>query len=69
MTNKVEYSSLMTGFEFTPSIFIMAADTVTAYLKATQDDNPLYRDNIVPPMAIAAMAMGAMAEKFNLIPG
>jgi acyl dehydratase len=66
---KVKYKELTTGFEFTPSTFQMDADTVTAYKKATEDNNPVYAGKIVPAMAVAAIAMAAMADKFEVLPG
>ena len=66
---KVQYKQLITGFEFTPSTFQMDADTVVAYKKATEDNDPVYAGKIVPSMAVAAIAMAAMADKFEVLPG
>ena len=69
MVEKIAYSQLTTGFEFAPSVFTLDAGTVSAYLRATEDKNKLYQNRIVPPMAIVALAMAAMAERFILLPG
>jgi hypothetical protein len=69
MENKIEYKQLITGFEFSPSTFQTDAGTVAAYLKATEDNNSIYVDKVVPSMAVAALAMKAMADKFVLLPG
>ena len=66
---KIAYHELVTGFTFTPSTFQMDAATVNAYLAATGDENPLYAGRVVPAMAVAALAMKAMSEKFILLPG
>jgi len=66
---KIKYENLTTGFSFTPSTFKMDAETAALYLKATDDHNPEYEGKLVPPMAIAALAMKSMAEKFDLLPG
>ena len=66
---KIKYENLTTGFNFAPSAFKVDAKTVALYLKATDDHNAEYEDKLIPPMAIAAMAMKAMAERFDLLPG
>jgi len=67
---KIKYEQLNTGFEFTPSVIKIDEQTVAAYKKAVEIDDPLFKERqIVPPMAIAALAMRAMAERFELLPG
>lgn len=66
---KIQYEELNTGFEFAPSIFKMDSKTVRSYIEATEDTQALYQDNIVPPMAVVALAMTAMSVKFDLLPG
>jgi acyl dehydratase len=66
---KIKYEELNTGFEFTPSTFKMDAKTVKSYIEATEDRNIINQPDIVPPMAVAALAMMAMSGKFELLPG
>ena len=43
---------------------------VDAYIKATEDNNDLYRNtDVVPPMAVATLAMTALSEHISLPPG
>jgi acyl dehydratase len=67
---KVTYGELATGYAFAPADFRLDSEGVSAYLKAVGDKNPVYQEkNIVPPMAIAALAMAAMAAGLALPPG
>ncbi len=43
---------------------------VAQYLDALESDSPLYSDrNLVPPMALAARALGLLIENLGLAPG
>ena len=67
---KIEYSQLEAGYEFPPSSYKLHASTVSTYLKAVDDVSRLYQDtNLVPPTAIAAYAMTALADGICLPPG
>jgi acyl dehydratase len=67
---KVDYANLTPGYEFAPASFTLDGERVRAYLKAVQDSTGIYEtDNTVPPMAIGALAMTAMAEGLLLPPG
>ena len=67
---KIEYSQLETGHEFTPSSYKLDSSVVAAYLKAVEDTSSLYQDTgVVPPMAIAAYAMAALSDAICLPPG
>ncbi len=66
---RIRYEKFTTGTEFSPSVFEMDGETVAGYLEATEDNNDLYKRGIVPPMAVAAMAMQAMSERVELPPG
>ena len=67
---KLDFDQLTAGYEFPPSHFKLDAATAAAYLKAVEDTSPFYRDTgLVPPMAIAALAMAALAEGMTLPPG
>ena len=67
---KIDFSILTTGYEFEPSVFRLDKKAVMAYLDAVEGDKQIYeKDGIVPPMAVAALAMTAMAEGMSLPPG
>ena len=67
---KIDYKELSTGYEFAPANFCPDGEMVTAYLSAIEGNKSVYEKNqIVPPMAIAALAMAAMSEAFILPPG
>ena len=64
---KIEYEHLETGYEFHPASYRLDAEMVAAYLRAVGDTSPLYHDSeIVPPMAVAALAMAALLESISL---
>ncbi len=70
MPQRVEYEKLVTGYEFTPASFKLDSEKVAAYLKAVEDSSPIYKEKgIVPPMAIAALAMASLSEGLVLPPG
>jgi len=69
MINKIKYEKLAVGLEFPPSYFSVDFNTLSAYLKATEDSSELYDEGIVPPMAIAALAMKALMGQFEILPG
>lgn len=67
---KIDYEKLTTGYEFKPSGFRIDRNSMDKYLDAVDGDKSLYeKDNIVPPMSIAALAMTAMAERLSMPPG
>ncbi|MBN2074155.1 MAG: MaoC family dehydratase N-terminal domain-containing protein [Dehalococcoidales bacterium] len=67
---KIDYEKLTTGFEFEPSGFRIDGDSMNKYLDAVDGDKNIYeKDNIVPPMSVAALAMTAMAEGISMPPG
>ena len=67
---KIDYGELSNGYEFAPVSFRPDGEMVTAYLNAIEGDKSTYdKDKIVPPMAIAALAMAAMSQGLVLPPG
>ncbi len=67
---KIDYETLTTGYEFEPSGFSIDGKTATKYLDAVDSNKDIYeKNNTVPPMAIAALAMTAMAEGLSMPPG
>ncbi len=66
---KIDYKKLITGYEFEPANFQLSSESVTAYLDAVESEKQTYeKDKIVPPMAIAALAMTAMAAGISMPP-
>ena len=50
--------------------WVMEPDLVGSYLDATGDGSDIYRElNMVPPMALVAIAIGALLRKLGLPPG
>ena len=67
---KIDYKELSGGYEFGPSGFRLNGESLMAYLDAVEGDKSIYEKNrIVPPMAVAALAMAAMAAGMSLPPG
>ena len=67
---KVTYEELTTGYEFPPATLSLDKKLVTDYLNAVEDGNAIYDENkVVPPMAVAARAMIAMASAMVLPAG
>lgn len=67
---KIDYDKLTTGYEFEPSVFSIDGASVDKYLDAVDGNKDIYeKNNIVPPMSIAALAMTAMAEGLSMPPG
>jgi acyl dehydratase len=67
---RAEYSELTTGYEFSPKKFRLDKEKVAAYLKAVEGNRHIQDEQeIVPPMAIAALAMTALSEGISFPPG
>jgi acyl dehydratase len=61
----ISYEELIPGYEFPPANYEMSASLVSKYLKAVDSQG----DGVVPPLAITACAIAAMAESLSLPPG
>ena len=61
----VSYEELIPGYEFPPANYEMSASLVSKYLKAVDSQG----DGFVPPLAITACSIAAMAESLSLPPG
>jgi acyl dehydratase len=69
-SEKSEYQQLFVGFEFPSRSYTLDATTVSAYLEATRETNAMYLDeSLVPPMAVTAFAMAALASVATISPG
>ncbi len=67
---KTEYQDLKAGQEFPPASFQVDSTTVADYLKAVGEDNVIYRNTgLVPPMAVAALALKALISAISMPPG
>ncbi|MEE8419632.1 MAG: MaoC family dehydratase N-terminal domain-containing protein [Dehalococcoidales bacterium] len=69
-SEKLDYDQLEVGHEFPPVSYRLDKSMVEMFLEAVEEVNSLYRDmEIVPPMALAARAMAALAECVSPPPG
>jgi len=67
---KVDYSKLELGYEFPPASYQLDSSKVAAYLRAVSETSDLYQDlKIVPPTAVATLAMAALLEHMTLPSG
>ncbi len=67
---RIEYEKLTAGYEFTPAEFQLDEEKVAAYLQAVDDNTRIYEENkVVPPMAVAALAMAALSTGLVLPDG
>lgn len=59
------------GYQFPETRFVLDADEVRAYRDAVGDTSPLYErcPSLVPPMAVAALALRHMLSVLELPPG
>ena len=58
------------GEELNLGRWAVRAEAVEEYLTAVEDDSLVYRElGVVPPMALAARALGALLEELSLPPG
>ena len=63
-------SDLPKGHEFPATELQITAEDTLAYLDAVQDTNSVYQDyGLAPPLAVAALALGALLQMLELPPG
>ena len=68
--SKIEYQDLKAGQEFPPAAFQVDSTTVDDYLKAVEEDNAIYQNTgLVPPMAVAALALKSLISAISMPPG
>jgi len=59
----IEFHDLNVGHWFPPARYQLDSGMVAAYLEAVEETSVLYRESdLVPPMAVAALAMAALSE-------
>lgn len=67
---RVDFSQLETGHAFPPASYILEPGLIDSYLKATRETNAIYdQKNLVPPSAVAAYALAALANELEIPPG
>ena len=67
---QIDFEQLTTGYEFEPSSFSIDGESIKKYLNAVDGSKSIYdKNNTVPPMTIAALAMTAMAQGLSMPPG
>ena len=68
--NSVDYANIEPGYIISSASYTFSAEDVEAYLAATGDDGALTRDaNTIPPMAVAALSMGAINDDISFPDG
>ena len=68
--NENKEVQLEAGHEFPTVQYTLDKSTVQAYLEAVEETSDLYKNtNLVPPTAVAALAMAALAEGTKFPPG
>jgi len=68
--SKIEYQDLKAGQEFPAAAFQVDSATVSDYLKAVEEDSAIYQNTgLVPPMAVAALALKALINAISMPPG
>ncbi len=69
----MRFSDLPAGYTFPADTLTLDPAMVQRYLAATDDDNALYWNNgaarLVPPLAVAALSLRAIAAGVSLAPG
>ncbi len=67
---KTGYQDLKAGQEFPPAAFQVDSEIVADYLKAVEENNAIYQNTgLVPPMALAALALKALINTISMPPG
>ncbi len=69
-SEKIGYNLLEVGHEFQPICYKLEKSMIDLFLKAVEETSSLYQTTeLVPPMAVAAYAMAALADGISLPPG
>jgi hypothetical protein len=69
-SNENKDIQLQAGHKFPAVQYTLDQSTIRVYLEAVQETSDLYRNtDLVPPTAIAALAMAALAEGTQFPPG
>ena len=66
----MDLSSIESGQILIDEFLAISDETLNSYLVATNDAKSVYApDNVIPPMAIAALVMGSAMSSIQLTPG
>lgn len=67
---KIDIREAAAGYRFPPVSYRIDSAGVADYLGAVDEDDARYRDTgLVPPMAVAALALAALSEGMTMPPG
>jgi acyl dehydratase len=67
---KIEYNELNEGYELPEASFRLDSSLVRDYIESVSESSTLYKStDIVPPMAIVALAMAAMSKNISFPSG
>jgi len=59
-----------TGYQFPPASYVLDPELISSYLLATGEKDPLFlEERFVPPTAVTAYALAALAEGIEIPPG
>jgi hypothetical protein len=64
----IDFHSLRRGDALPSFRFALSAEEVRAYLEATGESDPLWRE-VVPPLALGALTLAGLMEEMPLPPG
>lgn len=68
--SKIAYQDLKAGQEFPAAAFQVDSATASDYLKAVEEERVIYQNTgLVPPMAVAALALKALINAISMPPG
>jgi acyl dehydratase len=68
-SSPLSFKQLPVGFEFPPTSYELTEAVIAKYLEAVGEEANFLASGIVPPLAIAACAMTALAQSFTVPPG
>ncbi|MBN1862865.1 MAG: MaoC family dehydratase [Dehalococcoidales bacterium] len=68
-SSPLSFKELPVGFEFSPTSYELSEPTVAKYLEAVDESADFLALGMIPPLAIAACAMTALAQSFTVPPG
>ena len=63
------FEQLAVGHEFPPTSYQLTESVISRYVEAVGGQQDFLKSGIVPPLAIAAYAMDALAKSFSVPPG
>lgn len=63
------FEQLAVGHEFPPTTYQLSESVISKYVEAVDGQQDFLTSRIVPPLAIGAYAMTALAQSFSIPPG